>query len=130
MDLVCDRFGDFLNDSWSLQILLIYMSAHFGLSSGGGQSWQDALRISPSPLVQNLLGRFAVCDQLRPFHGGASKSSEDHYNEALRCLEVGFHADDSAPHISTLHGFRFCHLDGTQLRTGAKSYWRNLEHKL
>lgn len=98
-----------------LQVMLTMQAAHFAGSQEGGQSWEDALdsvasSLSDDPAWQE---RFQIS---RPaFHKAIKKvlaEDQDQLWEVCRSLfpaAAGFS-------LSELHGIRFAHIDGTQVR--------------
>ncbi len=99
-----------------LQVLLTMQSAHFAGSQAGGQSWEDALASVASSLGEDTAWgeRFSV--SRTAFHQAVKKVDDaDQVRLWDMCRSLFPAAQGST--LSELHGIRFAHVDGTQVRT-------------
>ena len=99
-----------------LQVLLTMQAAHFAGSQEGGQSWEDALVSAANSLGEDTTWgrRFTV--SRTAFHKAIKKvDAEDQTQLWEMCRRMFPVAPGSA--LSEMHGIRFAHIDGTQVRT-------------
>jgi Transposase DDE domain len=97
------------------QVLLTMQAAHFAGSQEGGQSWEDALASVADSLGNDTSWgrRFAVSRQA--FHRAVNKVGAEHQAQFWEMCRSLFPAAQPSL-LSELHGIRFAHLDGTQVR--------------
>lgn len=97
------------------QVLLTMQAAHFAGSQEGGQSWEDALASVADSLGEDSAWsrRFAVSRQA--FHRAVKKVDDQHQAQFWEMCQGLFPASQPSL-LSELHGVRFAHLDGTQVR--------------
>jgi hypothetical protein len=98
-----------------LQVMMTMQAAHFAGSQEGGQSWEDALDSAANSLSEDSAwqNRFRVS---RPaFHKAIKKVDAE---EQARLWEVcrSMFPAASGMSLSEMHGIRFAHIDGTQVR--------------
>lgn len=99
-----------------LQVLLTMQAAHFAGSHAGGQSWENALESVASSLGEESGwgARFSVSQTA--FHRAVKKVDDAAQVRLLEMCRSLFPASVGAT-VSELHGIRFAHVDGTQVRT-------------
>lgn len=99
-----------------LQVVLTMQAAHFAGSHAGGQSWENALESVTSSLGDETEWgkRFSV--SRTAFYQAVKKVDDaDQANLWDMCRSLFPAAVGST--LSELHGIRFAHVDGTQVRT-------------
>ena len=99
-----------------LQVLLTMQAAHFAGSHAGGQSWGDALESVASSLGEESEwgARFSV--SRTAFHKAVKKVDDAAQTRLWDMCRSLFPAGMDST-LSELHGVRFAHVDGTQVRT-------------
>ena len=99
-----------------LQVLLTMQAAHFAGSHAGGQSWENALESVASSLgdESGWGTRFSV--SRTAFHQAVKKVDDADQVRLWEMCRPLFPAGMGAT-VSELHGIRFAHVDGTQVRT-------------
>ena len=99
-----------------LQVLLTMQAAHFAGPQAGGQSWEDALASVSGAFGEDTPWgrRFAV--SRAAFHRAMNKTdAEDEVQLWDLCRDM--FPSTAGQTLSELHGIRFAHVDGTQVRT-------------
>lgn len=99
-----------------LQVLLTMQAAHFAGSHAGGQSWEDALSSVASSLGEETEWgeRFSVSRVA--FHKAVKKVDDADQIDLWGMCQSLFPGNTGST-LSELHGIRFAHVDGTQVRT-------------
>lgn len=101
--------------SGPLQVMLTMQAAHFAGSQEGGQSWEDALDSTANSLSEDLAWRDRFRVSRSAFHKAIKKvDAEDQARLWEVCRSMFPAASDSS--LSEMHGIRFAHIDGTQVR--------------
>jgi Transposase DDE domain len=99
-----------------LQVMLTMQAAHFAGSQEGGQSWEDALDSAANSLSDDPVWRNRFRVSRAAFHQAIKKvDAEDQAQLWEVCRNMFPASADSS--LSELHGIRFAHVDGTQVRT-------------
>jgi hypothetical protein len=99
-----------------LQVVLTMQAAHFAGSQEGGQSWEDALDSAANSLSDDPVWRNRFRVSRAAFHQAIKKvDAEDQAQLWEVCRDMFPASADSS--LSELHGIRFAHVDGTQVRT-------------
>jgi hypothetical protein len=99
-----------------LQVLLTMQAAHVAGSHAGGQSWENALESVASSLGEDTAWgkRFSVS---RTAFAQAVKKVDDAAQVDLWDMCRSLFPAAVGSTLSELHGIRFAHVDGTQVRT-------------
>lgn len=98
-----------------LQVLLTMQAAHFLGSQMGGQSWEDALASVGDSFGEDPWSeRFEV--SRAAFHRAVKKVKAKEQAQLWNLCQTLFPAGAGST-LVTLHGIRFAHVDGTQVRT-------------
>lgn len=99
-----------------LQVIMTMQAAHFAGSQEGGQSWEDALASMASSLGEETAWgrRFQV--SRTALHEAIKKVDAA---DQIQLWDVGrkMFPAPRASALSEMHGVRFAHIDGTQVRT-------------
>ncbi len=101
-----------------LQVLLIMQAAHFNRSVSAGQSWDDSIEDVALALGTELGWGENSSVSTKSFHVAKKKPTEADIDAYLKIHQDTYVEKYITPRMSTLHGIRFLHCDGTQIRTG------------
>lgn len=98
-----------------LQVILTMQAAHFAGSQEGGQSWGDAQASAASSFGEDTAWGRRFLVSRAAFHKSVKKvDDEDHAQLWQVCRDTFSSALGES--LSEMHGIRFAHIDGTQVR--------------
>ena len=99
-----------------LQVLLTMQASHFAGSQEGGQSWEDGLASAMNSFGEDTDWgrRFDV--SRAAFHQAIKKIDAGHQAKLWEVCQNLFPVAAGST-LSEMHGIRFAHIDGTQVRT-------------
>lgn len=98
-----------------LQVMLTMQAAHFAGSQEGGQSWEDALASAANSLGENTTWRRRFQVSCVAFHKAIKKVDAEDQAQLWDVCRGMFPAASQST-LSEMHGIRFAHIDGTQVR--------------
>jgi len=98
-----------------LQVMLTMQAAHFAGSQEGGQSWEDALDSTANSLSEDQAWRDRFRVSRPAFHQAIKKVDAEDQAQLWEVCRSMFPAA-SGMSLSEMHGIRFAHIDGTQVR--------------
>lgn len=98
-----------------LQVLLTMQAAHFAGPHGGGQSWEDALESMVDSLGEHTLWGARFATSRASFQRAVVKCNAEHRDQLWGVWQKLFPPAMGST-LSELHGIRFAHVDGTQVR--------------
>ena len=99
-----------------LQVVLTMQAAHFAGSQEGGQSWDDARASVARSFGENTEWGRRFTFSRAAFHEAIGKVNETKQVELWEICRKLFPCV-SGSGLSEMHGIRFAHIDGTQMRT-------------